>query len=66
MEGYILITYWQAIFNPKRKGFEMTLNQVELKILSECFLCKMRKISTIKPVSNALSAAIQSELEELQ
>lgn len=66
MEGYILITHWHVIFNPKRKEFEMTLNQELLKILLECILCKLRQISTIKPVSNALSVAVQSELEELQ
>lgn len=66
MEGYILITNWHVIFNPKRKEFEMTQNKKLLKILLKCILCKLREISTIKPVSNALSVAIQSELEELQ
>lgn len=44
----------------------MKLSKEELEILSECLLSKMREISNIKPVSNALSVAIQSELEELQ
>jgi hypothetical protein len=44
----------------------MKLSKEELEILSECILCKMKEISNIKPVSNALTVAIQSELEELQ
>ena len=44
----------------------MQLEKEELEILSECILCKMKEISSIKPVSNALSVAIQSELDELQ
>ena len=44
----------------------MQLEKEELEILSECILCKMKEISNIKPVSNALSEAIKSELDELQ
>jgi hypothetical protein len=44
----------------------MVLNKEELEILSECLLCKMKEISSIKPVSNAISVAIQSELDKLQ
>ena len=49
-----------------RERLIMTLNQEELKILSECILYKMREIWEIKPVSNALMVAINSELELLR
>jgi len=44
----------------------MNLNQEDLEMLSECILCKMNEVSSIKPVSPALAEAIQSELELLQ
>ena len=44
----------------------INLNEEELEMLSECILYKMKEISSIKPISPALSIAIQSELEILQ
>ena len=44
----------------------MLLNKEELEILSECILSKMKEVSSIKPSTEALAIAIQSELDELQ
>ena len=44
----------------------MKLNKEELEILSECILTKMKEVSSIKPTTQALTDAIQSELDELQ
>jgi hypothetical protein len=44
----------------------MKLNKEELEILSECILSKMREVSGIKPTTQTLKDAIQSELDELR